>query len=1065
MHRGLQVMVFAGAMALLPHVAMADVDPGPAQATPGQDYLVKIWGADEGMPVTSVTDVAQTSEGYLWIGTLLGGLLRFDGVRFVAFNSANTPEILSAGVRRLAVDQNGRLWINTYNNALVVWDHAGFQKAAPGNVRMERLLWSSAEELVFLDAGGNLLWLQRKDSRWRADTVILPGLKGTQIGADSSGKVWCLSTNDVVAQWQPGRTLTLSPPPGLEGEQVRVLVADRLGRVWAGTDRMLARLQGDRFVPIVPAGESERLAVKRIIPAGTGSVWVEANGRMRRLANDRWVAESPAWVRDLGQVAFLRFAAGDSKGGFWCGFRDYGLIHVAADGTLVRLATRDGLPSDSLRFVCEDREGNVWTGYERGGLVQIRRRLFRILARQQGVTDTLVSTVCQDTEGAIWIGAHAGTVTRCQDGQCTNINLSGGWAGQPTVVTADAAGRTWFSISGVGLMVRESGQVRLAVAERELPGGIRLLAPARDSELWIGNLRGLWSYKDHELVPRLACPNPGGAETPAALIEAADGVIWAGTFGGFLLRWDGTRFQRSEPPDRATLGRLWALCAAKDGDLWIGSSGGGLLHWTGGRFLRYTTRQGLPSDCIVQVMLDEQGNLWLGTGVGIVRVDEAALSRFDRGELATLPVSIYGREDGLLTSGPALEFQPNCWRGEDGMLWFATANGVAGVRSDSVHINPLPPSVVAEEVQMNHKPLWPRRPGAVFASSALKIGGEGPVPPLVRVGPGRKDLDFSYTGLSLGSPLKVRFKYLLQGLDRNWTDAGGERTATYRSVPPGQYRFRVMACNSDGQWGDPSTLARIEVAPRFYETVWFRGGAILAALGGVSAAAFLLARGRARRRIAELKRQGEIERERTRIAQDLHDDLGSALSEISFLGTMGRPESMDASEIRSRFDSILERARSMAQSLDEIVWAVNPGNDTLASTASYLCSRAQERSHAAGVHCRLDVAAELPARVLPSEARHNVLMAVTEAITNVMKHSRATEVWLRIQVRGDTLVISVEDNGCGFDAAHEAGARNGLSNMRRRCERLGGGFEIQSSPGQGAKVTFLLPLGMPAVGK
>ena len=155
----------------------------------------------------------------------------------------------------------------------------------------------------------------------------------------------------------------------------------------------------------------------------------------------------------------------------------------------------------------------------------------------------------------------------------------------------------------------------------------------------------------------------------------------------------------------------------------------------------------------------------------------------------------------------------------------------------------------------------------------------------------------------------------------------------------------------------------------------------------------------------------------------------------------------------------------MAQSLDEIVWAVNPGNDTLASTASYLSSRAQERSRAAGVHCRLDVAAELPSRVLASEARHNVLMAVTEAITNVMKHSRATEVWLRIRVRDGTLVISVEDNGCGFDATHEAGARNGLSNMRRRCERLGGGFEIQSSPGQGAKVTFLLPLGMPAVGK
>ena len=431
-----------------------------------------------------------------------------------------------------------------------------------------------------------------------------------------------------------------------------------------------------------------------------------------------------------------------------------------------------------------------------------------------------------------------------------------------------------------------------------------------------------------------------------------------------------------------------------------------------------------------------------------------------------LSCSVYGRTDGLLTIGGAIEYQPNCCRARDGTLWFAMVKGAASVRPQEVRLNPLPPTVAIEEVLVNRRHVWPAAPGRVAAVAALPGVADATVPkPLVRIIPGRRDLEFRYAGLSLSSGERVRFKHRLRGLEKDWSDAGNARAAGYPAVPPGDYVFEVSACNSDGVWTDQAAELRLVVEPHFYETKWFRGGAILATLAGFTGAAFAFARGRARRRIAELKRQGEIERERARIAQDLHDDLGSALSEISFLGTMVRPDTTNASEMRSRFDSIVERARSMAQSLDEIVWAVNPVNDTLASTASYLSSRAQERSRAAGVQCRLDVAAELPALVLPSEVRHNLFLAVTEAITNVMKHAQATEAWLRIQIRGDTLVICVEDNGRGFDPALEAGLRNGLLNMRRRCERLGGEFRIHSARGQGAKVTFLLPLKPSAGGK
>ncbi len=1056
MHSGLRLVVLAVGLALLPLPAGAAGDTVQTNS-PNPDYMVNLWGADEGMPMASVTDVAQTPDGYLWCGTLVAGLMRFDGVNFVPFSTANIPEIQSEGIHKLAVDQAGRLWINTLNNALVIWDATGFQSAVATGVRVNRLLWSAADEVIFFEEGGKLFWLQRTGQGWSSESIPLPEWKARQVCADADGRVWYLRTNNVLASWQQGKHLTLESPPGLEGRSIRQLAADRLGQVWVGTDEMLARWEGDRFVSVDPGGDQAQLAVKRIIPAGRGSLWVEANGRMRRMAEGRWVAESPAWKNDFGKLGPLQFVCVDSEGGIWAGARDSGLIHLAPDGTVTRLTTRDGLPSNSLLFASEDRQGNIWSGYARGGLIQVRPRLFRTVAKSQGLSDTLVSTVCQDAEGAVWIGTHSGTVARWQDGRCTNIDLPASRSSRPTVVTADAAGRKWFAVPNVGLMVHESGNTRLVADKQQISGDIRLLFSASNNELWIGNFNGIWSRKDEQLT-KVYSSGPAAVESPAAMAETADGTIWVGTFGGYLLRWDGTRFNRSEPPERPSLGRLWALCADKDGGLWMGSSRGGLLHWRDGKFRRYTTKQGLPSDCIVQVMLDGKENLWLDTTAGIVRVDGTAFSRFDSGELDTLPVSVYGREDGLLTIGPAIEFQPNCWRARNGELWFAMANGVASVNPDSIKINLTPPSVVLEEIRVNGTNVWPARPGAVFAAVATGTAETSAAHPFVKVGPGRQDLDFRFTGLSLGSPFKVRFKYLLEGLDDDWSDVGDKRTATYRSVPPGDYRFLLMACNRDGQWSEPATLAQVEITPHFYETAWFQGVALLAVIGGGSGFAFWYARWRARRRMAELKRQGAIDRERARIAQDLHDDLGSDLTEISFLGAIGRTEAGIPAEVRTRFDGITQRARNMTRGLDEIVWAVNPANDSLASTVSYVCSRVLERSRAAGVDCHLDVATELPEIELSSDQRHNVLLAVTEAVTNVIKHSRAAEIWLHIRIQGDSLMLCVEDNGHGFEPERATGTRNGLANMRHRCEQLGGELQIESVPGSGSKVTFHLPL-------
>ena len=688
----------------------------------GQYYTIKVWGADEGLVEASVTDVAQTPEGYLWVGTLFGSVLRFDGLRFASYNSANTPEFsLKWGVPRFMVDRAGTLWISMVDGGMTAWDQLGFHPAFASTNQPDRLLWSAPGKVVFVYGDGKLLAGRKTAEGWNWETTALTnGLPQNQCCADAGGRVWYLREDNEIGIWDAREIKTLAPPAGLAGRPLKVLTADGQGNIWAGTDQSLAEWQADHFEVMTPTNGEALLEVKRIVPSGTSNLWVEANGRMRRCAGRQWLAESDGWRSELARFVALRFLHGDAEGGLWSAVGDLGLIHVLADGTFHRLTTRDGLPSNTVHFAYQDREGNTWTGYERGGLVQVRRRLFRVIGKDQGLGDSLVNTVCEDAQGALWMGTHSGAVARYENGVCTNLNLPGMARAQDSCVTADTQGRVWIGARSTGLLLSQAGQVRRVASIEQLHGYPRLLMPGRDGRLWVGTLWSIISVTNGEPTFEYTAETVGGH--PTALAEGADGTVWAGTLDGRLLRWDGRKFIPFEPPDRGSLGRIWALWPAPDGGLWAGTEEGGLLHWDKRGFHRYTMRDGLPSDSIVQVQGDARGNLWLGTRAGIVRIPGAGLNRFEHGDPNEPPVSVYGTQDGLLTIGSAMIFQPNCWRGRDGSLYFAMVNSVAGINPESVHINPQPPTVTLEEFRTDDKLAWPERVGAVLTPARSRRG-------------------------------------------------------------------------------------------------------------------------------------------------------------------------------------------------------------------------------------------------------------------------------------------------------------------------------------------------------
>jgi signal transduction histidine kinase len=299
----------------------------------------------------------------------------------------------------------------------------------------------------------------------------------------------------------------------------------------------------------------------------------------------------------------------------------------------------------------------------------------------------------------------------------------------------------------------------------------------------------------------------------------------------------------------------------------------------------------------------------------------------------------------------------------------------------------------------------------------------------------------------------VRFKYRLEGRDNAWTEAGDTRIAYYSEVPPGHYQFRVIACNEDGVWNNSGSVLEITVQPQFWQTGWFRAVVILCFWGIVVAAVRFVS-------TQKLQHQLALEKERSRIARDLHDQLGANLTQVALLGEMAEADKGSPEEIQAHAQQISQTARETTRSLDEIVWAVNPSNDTLDGLVSYICKYAQEYLALAGLRCRADMPTQLPAIAFPPEARHNIFLAFKEAVNNVVKHAQASEVWIRLRLQPGHFTLEIEDDGRGLGNPDTitAQSRDGLRNMRKRMEDIHGEFSIGPGTKGGTLVCLTVPI-------
>jgi ligand-binding sensor domain-containing protein/signal transduction histidine kinase len=918
-------------------------------------------------------------------------------------------------------------------------------------------VWTSKEGLPenavisVIQTRDGYLWLGTLNGLVRFDgnhfTVFneynTPGLNSDRIVylfEDRHTNLWIGTDTGTVAMAKDGRITNFQI--GGAGHEGRLLYAfeDSKGIVWFYTaDGCTSRYQEGKMStdPALISKELMLRAAKILIPGQSDSFWSMQYGRVQK-----WKGNQRE--RDLGIYPWrintiVASACEDGDGNLIVGTLGEGVFWLGADGNWQHISTEQGLSSAFVLSLCLDRGGNLWVGTDGEYLDRIKRKIFNTPSEHRS---WVVQSISRDESGGLWTAFNAHGVSYWITNSVQDFGVSrhqSAWT-----VLVDHRQRIWVGTQDEGLFQFQTDHFQPAPGAEILGQQIFALFEDHQGWLWAGTTNGLarWNGEDWKIFT-----TPDGLVV-RAIAEDAEGCLWIGTESRGLVFFKAGKFISYQKEEGRLPGNdISCLCLDRDGVLWVGTSGHGLARFYKGKWTRYSTDNGLASNSIDYIIEDDGGCLWIGSNAGLMRIQKKSLNDFTPGPANIISCRTYVETDGLLTRECSAGSQPAACRTRDGRLWFPTTKGLVSVNPADIKTNLQPPLVMIESVLVDGQEQKTNRFSSVWQ-------------PSVTVPPGHEQLEIHYTGLNFSAPGEVRFKYRLEGHETAWTEAGNARVAYYPNVPPGNYRFHVIAGNEDGKWNETGGVLDVTVQPQFWQTWWFRTAASLCLVGIVVAVVRYLSTQKLRRRLQLLEQQEALEKERFRIARDLHDQLGANLTQVALLSEMAEADKHSPAEIESHAQQISQAARETTRSLDEIVWAVNPSNDTLEGLVNYVCKYAQEYLALAGLRYRAEVPAQLPVVNIPPEVRHNVFLAFKEAINNVVKHAQASEVRVRLQLQPGNFALSIEDNGRGMGGlgASAAQTRNGLCNMKKRMDDIGGRFEVGAASERGTMVRLTVPV-------
>ena len=926
------------------------------------------------------------------------------------------------------------------------------------------------------------LWLGTESGLLRFDGVRavrwqprgaeqLPSTNITRLLVSRDGRLW-IGTLAGLVSWKDGRLVTY---PELAGQNIDSLIEDSHGTVWAGTIAVPnARLCAIRSA-VHCVGQDGRLGpgvfslfddgetlwvgaatglwrwtpdapiryattspnVNDLIKVGDGPLLIALPGGIAQFIGDR-VETYP--IRGVNHPFIANRLLADRDRGLWIGTLGEGLQHVhngRADG----FTRADGLSGDRVEALFEDREGNIWVGTNEG-LDRFRELAVTVRSGKDGMPTEALS-VLNARDGSVWIGTATG-LSRWKDGRTTVYRTRDGLPDDRVgTLFEDSTGRILVSTLR-GIAIFDDGQfVPLRSVTTRVVYGV---VEERSEEYWISDQeQGLVQLIGQKVVKQIPWSALGRGDHATAIVaDRTRAGLWLGFYeGGVVFIKDATIRASYGTAEGLSAGRVSALQLDDDGVLWVATAAG-LSRINENRIRTLTTSNGLPCATVHWTIADADRSLWLSMSCGLARITSAEVAAWIADPERKVSSTVFDQSDGVRSRSTPIGLSPPAARLSDGRLWFATANGVADVDPRYLPFNSLAPAVHIEQIVADGKTYDP----------TMNANGSMRLPPRVH------DLRIDYTALSLVAPEKVRFRYMLEGFDSEWQDAGNRRQAFYTNLSPREYRFRVTASNNSGVWNEGGAVLDFSVAPAYYQTTWF------AAISMTALLAFVWGAHRVRLRIVE-KHKNEIsalnerlmkaqEQERIRIAGELHDGvMQDMLAATMMLGTAKRRIPAD-SDATATLDKVQQKLIQAGTDLRQLSHDLHPPLLQEAGLPAAVHAYCEQFSIASSIPVACDAAEDV--RELSRGAALALFRIVQEALGNATKHAAAKSISVRLTRSDGVVSLTVSDDGVGLDRTRLAsGGGLGLVMMRERASQLNGMFDFESTPGGGTTIRVVIP--------
>jgi signal transduction histidine kinase/ligand-binding sensor domain-containing protein len=985
--------------------------PDPALALdPSLDvsqYAHTAWTARDGFSVGAIFAMAQTPDGYLWLGSEFG-LYRFDGVKPIVWQPPAGQQLPNKPYA-LLVTRDGTLWIGTFEG-LVSWSGGKLTYFPEIGKAFVTSLLEDRDGTVWVATFSSTV-LPARVCAIRAGSVQCKGEDGAfgtfawSLGEDSSGTLWA-GADSGVWRWNPGPAQRYAMP----GMRVGDLLKSDDGRMLIGISGAgLKQLIADKLEPYPIHSAMNRNAL---------------------LAD-----------REVDSNKLLR----DRDGGLWIGTHQRGLLHIHNGRTDV-FTKSDGLSGDISCSLFEDREGNVWFASSRG-LDRFRELPVVTISTKQGLSSSYLSSLVAGTDGSVWVGTHDG-LTMWKNGHRTIFRNANGLPDDfVNSLFVDKRGRVWVSFSKHRLSYFKDGSfVSVAGVPSE---EVFCIAGDDKDNLWLSGSKGLSHMRDGHLVENFPWSAMGRSQQ-AKIVASDRGGVWLAfwTDGGVLYFKDGVVRASFTTADGLGKGHVAGIRLDQNGALWAATQEGGLSRIKDGRVATLTTNNGLPCDTIHWSIEDDDHSLWLNTACGLVRIARTELDAWIADPKHRVETTLWDAADGVgLTSTSPAFFNPPVDKSTDSRLWFMGGEGASVVDPHHVAFNKIPPPVHIERIIADHKSYWQNLPDQAVSHLQLPAGV--------------RDLTIDYSALSLAAPEKIDFKYKLERQDTEWREVINDHEVQYSNLRPGPYRFRVRAANNSGVWNEQGDTLEFSVLPAYYQTNWFRA---------LCATAFLvLLWGAYQYRVQRLHHDFEMTLEarigeRTRIARDLHDTMLQG-----FHGLLLRFQTVSILlperpiEAKEKLDSAIEQAAGAITEGRDAVQGLRASTVERNDLALAISTLGEEFENDSSNHrpATFRVSVEGQARDLHPILRDEIYKIAAEALRNAFHHAQAKQVEVEIRYDHDQFRLRVRDDGKGMDAAvlssHGLEGHYGLRGMRERATLIQGKLAVWSEVDEGTEVELRVP--------